>query len=283
MTNVLVLTSCNRIKQVLLALSLNAQTIKDKFSVVICDNSTPGVPAEEAVKIHESTDPYNLVKPHNYCSDISLLQTAHKYFPNIEEFRVLHMSPCLKKQQGEAALTALGFMLASLLGKRVERSTGKGEKLYRDHDTQNFALKLTGVAPLKRDILSELPEILAHKKVITWHRTCSPMMSTRIMGGRPEVLSKLFAEAGWHDWMDDRIFSEDRDDVIEQRYATLLNKHVEGGFVHYTGEDEWPYLLVDPEWSDEIVRERIHTHIKTNNMDTSETPWLKEFMDGGIY
>jgi len=78
--NILLLTSCNRIKQVLLSLSLNAQTIKQKFSVVVVDSSTPGVDAEIACEQHQSEDPYNVVKPHNYCSDINLLMTLINTF-----------------------------------------------------------------------------------------------------------------------------------------------------------------------------------------------------------
>ena len=86
--NVLLLTSCNRIKQVLLSLSLNAQIIKEKFSVVIVDSSTPNLDVNAACRIHHIQDPYNLVKPYNYCNDIDLIYDAHKYFPNIEEFKV---------------------------------------------------------------------------------------------------------------------------------------------------------------------------------------------------
>ena len=106
MSNVLVVTSCNRIKQTLLALSLNAQTIRERFCVVVCDNSTPYVTPEVAVEHHRCTDPYNRVTVTNYCNDISLFSRAHQYFDNVDEFKVIHNSPLLPKQQGEATLMA---------------------------------------------------------------------------------------------------------------------------------------------------------------------------------
>ena len=63
--NILMLTSCNRIKQVLLSLSLNAQIIKNNFAVVIIDSSTPNIGAEQACEMHQIEDPYNVVKPNN--------------------------------------------------------------------------------------------------------------------------------------------------------------------------------------------------------------------------
>ena len=78
--NILLLTSCNRIKQTLLSLSLNVQTIKEPFSIIIVDSSTPGISASQMCTQHQNEDPYNVVKPHNYCSDINLLYDAQKYF-----------------------------------------------------------------------------------------------------------------------------------------------------------------------------------------------------------
>jgi hypothetical protein len=54
--NVLVLTSCNRIKQVLLSLSLNSQIIREPFSVVIVDSSTPEMLADKQCEQHQNEE-----------------------------------------------------------------------------------------------------------------------------------------------------------------------------------------------------------------------------------
>ena len=64
-------------------------------------------------------------------SDINLLYDAHKYFPQIEQFKIIHFQPRLGKQRGEATSVALGLTQASLIGER-------------NIDKQNFCLKLTG-------------------------------------------------------------------------------------------------------------------------------------------
>jgi len=264
--NILLLTSCNRIKQVLLSLSLNAQTIKEKFSVVIIDSSTPNLDAEKACEQHQSEDPYNVVKPYNYCSDINLLYEAHKWFPQIEQFKVIHFNPRLGKQRGEATSVALGLTQASLIGER-------------NIDKQNFCLKLTGTSILKKDILSELPILLQNKSVLTWHRTNigGYERSTRIFGCRPDVLASHIVKEGWSDWCDDTT------GVFEQRFAKMIERTL-GDQINYTGNDEDGLLLEGGmAMQQSYGRQRIQKFIEDNNIDTEATPYLKEFVNGGIW
>ena len=264
--NIILLTSCNRIKQVLLSLSLNAQTIKEKFSVIIVDSSTPGIDAETACEQHQSEDPYNVVKPYNYCSDINLLYEAHKWFPQIEQFKVIHSNPRLGKQRGEATSVALGLTQASLIGER-------------NIDKQNFCLKLTGTSILKKDILSELPILLQNKSVITWHRTNigGYERSTRIFGCRPDILASHIVKEGWSDWCDDTT------GVFEQRFAKMIERTL-GDQINYTGNDEDGLLLEGGmAMQQSYGRERIQKFIEDNNIDTEATPYLKEFINGGIW
>lgn len=264
--NIILLTSCNRIKQLLLSLSLNAQIIKEKFSVVIVDSSTPDVDAETACNQHQSEDPYNVVKPYNYCSDIDLLYDAHKYFPQIEQFKVIHFSPRLGKQRGEATSVALGLTQASIMGNR-------------NIDKQNYCLKLTGTSILKYDVLSELPVNLADKDVITWHRANigGYERSTRIFGCRPEVLSSHIVMEGWSDWCDDTT------GVFEQRFARFIERTI-GDRINYTGNDENGLLLEGGvAMQQSYGRERIEKFIESENIDTNATPYLKEFINGGIW
>jgi hypothetical protein len=264
--NILLLTSCNRIKQVLLSLSLNAQIIKKPFSVVIIDCSTPQIDAETMCKLHDLNDPYNLVKPYNYCSDVNLLYEGHKYFPNIEEYKVIHYSPRLEKQRGEATSIALGLMQASLIGNR----TYKTEK--------NFCLKLTGTSILCQDELSKLPQYLEDSDVVTWHRTNigGEQRSTRIFGCRPEILSSLITNEGWYNWCDDNSA------VLETRFADIINKKIPTR-INYVRKDETGVLLEGGMGMQQNYgRQKIEDFIKLHNIDTSN-PYLEDFKNGNIW
>ena len=263
--NILLLTSCNRIKQTLLSLSLNAQTIKGPFSVVIVDSSTEGVEPIQACHQHQGEDPYNTVKPHNYCSDVSLLYDFEKYIP-AEQFKVIHASPRLVKQRGEATLVALGLTQAALMG---ERHYGK----------ENYCLKLTGTSILKYDLLSELPNHLENAGVVTWHRANigGYERSTRVFGCRPDEMIGHIAKEGWSSWCDDTT------GVFEQRFANIIER-VMPERVNYTNNDENGLLLEGGmAMQDSYGRERITQFIKENNINTYATPYLMQFMDGGIW
>ena len=263
--NILLLTSCNRIKQTLLSLSLNAQTIKQPFSVVIVDSSTEGVGAEDACNRHQGEDPYNVVKPHNYCSDVSLLHDFGKYIP-AEQFKVIHTTPRLVKQRGEATLVALGLTQAALMGERY-------------HERENYCLKLTGTSILKYDLLNELPNYLENSGVVTWHRANigGYERSTRVFGCRPDEMIGHIAKEGWSNWCDDTT------GVFEQRFAKIIER-VMPDRVNYTGNDENGLLLEGGmAMQDSYGRERITQFINENNINTDATPYLKEFMEGGIW
>jgi hypothetical protein len=264
--NILLLTSCNRIKQVLLSLSLNAQTIKEQFGVIIVDSSTPGVDAEQACNIHQGEDPYNVVKPYNYCSDIKLLYEANKWFPQIEQFKVIHFSPRLTKQRGEATSIALGLTQAALMGNR-------------NIDKQNYCLKLTGTSILVQDILSQLSEKLTDKDVLTWHRANigGYERSTRIFGCRPDAIVGHIVKEGWEDWCDDS------KGIFEQRFARFIEKTMPNK-INYTNESEQEYLLEGGVAMQQIYgRVRIEKFIQDNNIDINATPYLQEFINGGIW
>ena len=265
--NILLLTSCNRIKQVLLSLSINAQIIEERFSVVIVDSSTPGVDAEKACAMHQSQDPYNVVKPHNYCSDVDMLYDAAKWFPQVEQFKVLHFSPRLDKQRGEATSIGLGLMQAALMGGR-------------EQSKHNFCLKLTGTSILMKDMVSVLPEYLAHADALTWHRANigGEERSTRIFGCRPDVLAGLVANEGWGDWCDDAT------GILEQRFAKFLNRSVGEDRINYTGLSEDGFLLEGGMAMQDIYgRYRIEKLIEQFDINTYSTPYLKEFAKGGIW
>ena len=268
--NILLLTSCNRIKQVLLSLSINAQIIEDKFSVVIVDSSTPDLKSEIACKIHDDDDPYNLVKPHNYCNDVNLLYHAQKWFPkwfkNIEEFKVIHYSPRLLKQMGDSTSTAIGLTQAALIGNR---RTGK----------QNYCLKLTGTSILTYDVVSQLPHLLKEKDILTWHRANigGEQRSTRIFGSKPDILVPYILKEGWGEWCDDK------DGIFEERFAKIINKYLSDR-INYTQNDEVGILLEGGSaMKDEYARKRIESFIELNKINSNATPYLRQFNNGEIW
>lgn len=265
--NILLLTSCNRIKQVLLSLSINAQIIKEKFSVVIVDSSTPEIDVEQACTIHQGEDPYNVVKPYNYCSDVQLLYEASRWFPEIEQFKVIHFSPRLTKQRGEATSVALGLTQAAIMGDR-----GKNK--------QNYCLKLTGTSILMQDLLSNLPEKLVDKDVITWHRANigGYERSTRIFGCKPEAIVSHIVKEGWSDWCDDA------SGIFEQRFARFVERTLGSEKINYTTKSEDGFLLEGGgAMQQQHGRKKIENFIQENSINIEATPYLKEFAEGKIW
>jgi len=265
--NILLLTSCNRIKQVLLSLSLNMQTIKEPFAIVIADGSTPDLDAERGVSLLNSDDCYNVVTKENYCADLNLLWEFRRYLPShIVDYKVIHSYPRLQKQHGEANLMGIGMMQAALMGNRQQMND------------KNFALKLTGTSILRKDVVSELPSLLNYYDVLTWHRANigGEERSTRIMGFRPNRLVGIMADEGWYNYVDDNSA------IFEQRFARILNRNYVR--INYTKEDENGYLLEGGmAMQQSYGRERINDFIRDTNIDWNKTPYLLEFMDGGIW
>jgi hypothetical protein len=263
--NILLLTSCNRIKQTLLSLSINAQIIKEPFSILIVDCSTPNVEAKIACNLHQQSDPYNVVKEHNYCSDVNLLYDAGKYF-NVLDYKVLHLSPRMQKQQGESTMVSIGLQMAAMMGNRQDNGS-------------NLCLKITGTSIIMYDVLSELNTTLANADVLTIHRANigGTERSTRIFGCRPEALAPVFAKEGFNKYVDDTT------GVYEQRFARIINYHIPTR-INYTGRDENGYLLEGGvAMQDSYGRERITKFIKEKGINTNASPYLQDFMDGGIW
>lgn len=266
--NILMLTSCNRIKQVLLSLSLNYQTIKGPFAVVIVDNSTPEVTdPHQGDRMHQVEDPYNVVKSYNYCSDINLLYDAKKYFPNLTDYVVLHCHPRLVKQRGEATMVGLGLMQAALIGNRT------GER-------SNFCVKLTGTSILRYDVMPEVRQGLENKDVMTWHRANigGDERSTRVLACRPEKLIPVIGKRGWYDWVDDN------SGVFEQRWARYLLEDLGEDRIHYTRNDDASVLLEGGmAMQQSYGRERITAFIQQNNIKVNGNPYIEQFLNGEIW
>jgi len=265
--NILLLTSCNRIKQVLLSLSLNMQTIKGPFAIIIADGSTPLLDAKEGVALLNSDDCYNVVTTTNYSADINLLWEFRRYLPShIIDYKVIHAYPRMQKQHGEANLMGIGMMQAALMGNRGQMNA------------KNLVLKLTGTSILTKDVVSQLPSLMNYYDVLTWHRANigGEERSTRIMGFRPDRMVRVMADEGWYNFVDDNSA------ILEQRFAMIINRNYLR--VNYTKEDENGYLLEGGmAMQQSYGRQRINDFIRDNEIDWNKTPYLLEFMDGGIW
>jgi len=251
---ILLLTSCNRIKQVILGLTINSYIIKEPFHLVIADSSTPTLSLEDGVNSHNK-EPYNHVTQKNYCSDIFLFEKYINFLPNVISYKMIHVSPRIEKVQGDASLITIGLAQASLIGDIKTK--------------ENFCLKLTGVAILRDDILSNLDSVLANKDVLTYHRSHfgHGEYSSRVFGCRPEVVSSITQKAGWLNWVNPRAGD------TEFRLADIINNYIPADRILYTKKDE--SCLIENR-RDEITKTIINNKIPLDN------PIIKEFMDGGI-
>jgi hypothetical protein len=251
--NILLLTSCNRVKQVILALTINSFIIKKPFHLIIADSSTPYLDVNAGVNMHNN-EPYNHVNEKNYCSDIDLFEDGISRLNNVISYNIIHTKPRLEKGKGDANLITIGLSQASLIGSINTK--------------ENYCLKLSGVAILREDILSPLQDLLTDKDVLTYHRSHfgHGEYSSRVFGCKPQVVSSITQKAGWQDWV-----STIAGDT-EFRFADILNKYVEEK-VLYTGKDE--SCLIDN------TRNSIENHIRENNIPL-DIPIIKEFIEGGI-
>lgn len=258
---ILLLTSCNRIKQVILALTINSYIIKNPFHLIIADSSTPDISNLDGSNMH-NMEPYNHINKSNYCSDISLFEKYIKLLPNIISYKIIHVSPRLEKAQGDAVLITLGLTQASLIGSISTKD--------------NYCIKLSGVAIMKDDLLSNLDEVLKHKDALTFHRSGfgHGEYSTRVFGCRPEIVSCITQKSGWINWVNAQAGD------TEFRLAEILNNNIPDRIL-YTQKDE-SCLLDNGGCHKDELRRRIEQQIIKNKIP-SNNPIIKEFIDGGIW
>jgi hypothetical protein len=259
---ILLVTSCNRIKQTILAITINSYIIKDKFHLIIADSSTPGLSVGDALVMHNK-EPYNHITEESYCSDLNLFDEYLRLLPNIISYKVIQVSPRLEKAQGDASLITIGLAQASLIGSNEAQ--------------ENYCIKLTGVSILSEDILSDLDKTLKDKDVLTFHRSHfgHGEYSTRVFGCRPNTLGQVLQKAGWRKWVNPQAGD------TEFRFADIINEGIPQDRILYTGKDE--SCLLDNGGSSKIdTREKIKNQIDNNNIPL-ENPIIREFMEGGIW
>jgi len=254
--NCLVLTSCNRIDQICLAIAVNKEIIKDRFNLVVADGSTPHLSASEAVEMHNGDDPYSLINSNNYNPNYELIEQYVRTIPKIKEFRIVHVSPRLDKQTGEATLTAQGLLAAANLGSK-------------------YALKLTGVCNLKYDVFQTFNERMGDGAVMTWKRSGFDQRSTRVFAVRPDIYMGMLATEGHYGWV--RCY-----DFIERRFNKLNMKHQDIVNPIELQLDESD-IIVDEGIGRKDHRQIITENLRKHNLLESSDPWIRKFLNGEIW
>lgn len=252
----LVLTSCNRVEQICLAIAVNKEIIQQPFNLVVADSSTPHLAMTDGIRMHQSDDPYNLINMTNYNPNYEIIEDYVRSIGKIRNFRIVHMSPRLDKQTGEANLTAMGLLAAANLGSK-------------------YAVKLTGVCNLKYDVFANLPERMGDCAVMTWKRTGFDQRATRVFAARPDLYTSMLAKEGHYGWI--RCY-----DFLERKFDKLNKRNFNQGMFYDLDLDERDIIV------DEGVGRSDHRQILTANItrygiQDSSDPWIRKFLNGGIW
>lgn len=255
--NTLLLTSCNRVEQVLLAIAVNKEIIQTPFNLIVSDCSTDYLSTEQGVNMHRSDDPYNMIDENNYNSDWRLFEPYIRTIPKIKNFQVIHFSPRQNKQQGEANLISYGLAASSNMGSK-------------------HLLKLTGVCHLKYDVFAEFPEIIGNRSVVTWKRSGHhDQKSTRIFGCNPSKFGPILNAAGWTRWVDEY-------DFIERKLGRIIDEGIEPDMINHLERDERG-ILVDEGIKQKDYRGIILQNLKKHGLENSNDPWIRKFYDNKIW
>jgi hypothetical protein len=253
--NTLVLTSCNRVEQVLLALAVNSKIIKEPFNLVIVDGSTPHLDANGAINMHRGDDPYNLINNKNYNPNWELFEEYVQTIPNIKDYRIIHQSPRLEKQVGEANLMAVGLTAAAMMGSK-------------------YAIKLSGVCHLKYNIFEHFVEYCGENDVSTYKRTGYPQKSTRVLLCRPDKFGATLVESGWGDW----VYTYD---FIERKLERIITNSIPKSFNHLQLDER--DIIVDEGLGRNDHREIITQNLEKHGLLDSDDKWIKHFIEGNIW
>ena len=254
--NSLILTSCNRIDQVLLAIAVNKEIIKDDFNLIVVDCSTPEKDKTQAVYMHSSDDPYNLIHAHNYNPNWTEIENYVKNIKKIKKFKIIHIRPRMNKQIGEAHMTSIGINEAALMGSK-------------------YFLKLTGVCNLKYDFFQKFEEIIDDKSILTWRRTgFSEQVSTRVFAGRPDEVNKAFMNAGYAEWVREY-------DFIERKLGKVIEKYLKDSAIDQSVNER--DILVDEGIGRSDHRSIITENLKKHNLLNSQDIIIQKFLNGAIW
>jgi hypothetical protein len=254
--NTLILTSCNRIDQILFAIAVNKEIIKEPFNLVVADCSTPLKEMQDGIRMHQSDDPYNLINDSNYNPNWEMIEEYVKTINKIEDFKIIHVEPRMSKQIGEASLVGLGLTQAAFMGSK-------------------YFLKLTGVCHLKYDVFQKLPEYSKENAAITWRRTgFGNQKSTRVFAGRPDLLNIAFMKAGFFGWINEY-------DFVERKFERIISDYLPDSHAHLDWDET--NIIVDEGIGRSDHREILTRNLEKHNLLNSDDPWIRKFINGGIW
>jgi hypothetical protein len=253
--NTLIITSCNRIDQILFAIAVNKEVIKEDFNLVVADCSTPHLDSYNAINMHRGDDPYNLINDQNYNPNWTMIEDYVKTIPKIKEFKIIHVDPRMNKQVGEAYLIGLGVHAAALMGSK-------------------YAIKLTGVCHLKYDIFKKFNELVGESGVATWIRTgFNDLKSTRVFMGKPDELTIALVKAGFYEWIYEY-------DIVERKFEKIINKYMDNyNHMHIDERD----IIVDEGIGRTDHREILTKNLEKHGLLNSKDPWIEKFLSGDIW
>ena len=248
-----ILTSCNRVEQVCLALSVNSRIINKPFHLIIADGSTPKLDVNSAIYMHRGDDPYNLINENNYNSNWKLFEEHIKTLPNVIDYRIINQTPRLEKQVGEAELMMLGTSAAAMMGSK-------------------YGIKLTGVCHLKRN---PFDEVLGEQSVYTWKRTGYSQRSTRVVMFKPDDFSSVLAQSGYKDW----VYTYD---FIERKLEKIVNNLLPAHKINHMDLDERD-IIVDEGIGRNDHREIITQNLIKHNLLDCDDKYIQSFVNGNIW
>ena len=272
--NTLLLTSCNRIKQVLLSLTLNSHIVKNPFNVVITDCSSLNTPFNIAIQLdHDTTK----ITTKSYCSDITLFEKHISLLYKIKTYKIIHHFPKMNKHGGESTLIKLGLSQVDSMNTSDIDADHRGCSFYNEQITSrlndSFCLKLTGVSILNYDIISKLPSLLKQHDIFTFKKLYQrELVSTRIFGCRPNILNSLI------DKTENMFWTHEPHQFVEIKFNSLLKNHDINKIMNIDSDES--EILFDRACS--LNRKSILMFIKNNNIPI-DYPIIQEFLDGDIY
>jgi hypothetical protein len=261
--NSLVLTSCNRIDQVCLAIAINKEIIKEDFNLVIADCSTPELDINAGLALHELDPQYDAnyvptVTNLNYSPNWHIIEDYVKDIKKIKNYRMIHISPKLSKQVGEATLISHGLNSATLMGSK-------------------YAVKLSGTCILKYDIMEVLPRLLGKCYLATWEKKVMPgVSSTRVFACKPQEVSKAITSGGWYEFADDYNW-------IENRFEKIVKKYMSTSYVNNTAFVEDEIIVDGGDMPNVKQRALILSNLQKHNLMDSDDIWIKKFLNGEIW
>jgi len=261
--NSLVLTSCNRIDQLCLAIAINKEIIEEDFNLVIADCSTPELDINAGLRLHGLDPEYNdhcvpTVNSFNYSPNWHIIEDYVKDIKKIKNYRMVHISPKLNKQVGEATLISHGLNAAALLGSK-------------------YAVKLSGTCILKYDIMRVLLRFLGECNLATWERKLMPgLISTRVFACKPQAVNSAIMAGGWYDFADDYNY-------VEYRFDKIVKKYMSSSYINNTSFIEDEIIVDGGEMPNVNQRALILSNLEKHNLMNSDDVWIKKFLNGEIW